>query len=244
MSDVVDVLAVRWSFCSDRTTLLGLRSRPQRISASVARGYRLGMAKGETWSWSPWHVSALVQARSRRLCRHGATPIPEELERALDYLRTRVPEIDVQTVLSKLAKALADLTAAVRELPEQRLVSGEGWTHRHIVDHIAQTNIRSAEELRHLAAGRTPPGPPVYDGLRSGAPEWAPWAELVEGLAGSSSELLSAARAASDAEPSDARVIAIVVIEGVCHPTKLEWKGYAMLQRLHAIDHRNQLRAR
>ncbi len=170
--------------------------------------------------------------------------MPEELERALDYLLTRAPGMEAREVVSKLERALSDLIATARELPQEPALMREAWTSRHVVDHIAQTNIRSAEELRHLAAGRKPPGPPVYDGLCSSAPDWVPWADLVEGLAESCAELMGTARAASEAEPSEARVLAIVVVEGVRHPADLDWKGYAMLQRLHAMEHRNQLRDR
>ena len=33
------------------------------------------------------------------------------------------------------------------------------WTVAQVVDHVAQSTVRAAEELRHLLAGRRPPGP-------------------------------------------------------------------------------------
>ena len=63
------------------------------------------------------------------------------------------------------------------------------WTVAQVVDHVAQSTVRAAEELRHLRAGRRPPGPPVYEALLSGAAHRVPWTELVEGLREASAAL-------------------------------------------------------
>lgn len=65
----------------------------------------------------------------------------------------------VRAAAQELENALDGVTegeARARPIPDK-------WTVAEVVDHIAQTQIRSAEELRHLLAGRRPPGPPVYE---------------------------------------------------------------------------------
>jgi hypothetical protein len=59
-----------------------------------------------------------------------------------------------------------ELEKVVDGVPEsdiRRRPVPDKWNIAEVVDHIAQTQIRSAEELRHLLAGRRPPGPPVYE---------------------------------------------------------------------------------
>ena len=122
-----------------------------------------------------------------------------------------------------------------------------------IVDHVAQTQIRAADELRHLLAGRRPPAPPVYEALTSGAAQWAPWTELLEGLASANEEMLALLAAAT--EPSrtlgtraTARTILLAnrnAPDGSVSPelfiVELQWREYALVQRLHLLDHRTQV---
>ena len=77
-----------------------------------------------------------------------------------------------------------------RRRPQARAhpIDGE-WSIAQVVDHIAQTQIRAADELRHLLAGRRPPAPPVYEALTSGAALWAPWDELLDGLRSANDEM-------------------------------------------------------
>jgi hypothetical protein len=120
-----------------------------------------------------------------------------------------------------------------------------------VVDHVAQSTVRSVEELRHLRAGRRPPGPPVYEALLSGAAHRVPWAELVEGL-----REASAALDATLGEPAESGTVpavtapAILVVAGpeagsapVIFAAELTWPEYALVQRLHFLDHRTQIRA-
>jgi hypothetical protein len=110
---------------------------------------------------------------------------PEAI-RMLDYLRTRSGELGNEGIRARVKAAADELEGIVAQVAEPernaRPVSGK-WTIAEVVDHIAQTQIRSAEELRHLFNGRRPPGPPVSEALRTGAPAWAPWQELVDGSA-------------------------------------------------------------
>ena len=146
----------------------------------------------------------------------------------------------------KLVASHAALETALVGLGEDESRRREaGWSIREIIDHLAQTNIRAAEELRHLLTGRRPPLPPVYEGLLSGGAVWAPVDELVVGLQASNVELQAVLAKGGDTgdHPVTARTIVVVnerrpdgTVEAATFPIELEWRAYAMVQRLHAID--------
>lgn len=177
-------------------------------------------------------------------------PLCPEAERMLDYLRTRSTELDAAGIRERIRAAAQELEKIVDSVPEsdiRRRPIADKWNIAEVVDHIAQTQIRSAEELRHLFAGRRPPGPPVYEALRTGAAAWAPWQELVDGLRSANHELIELLREAPGAaEKSGATVRTILVVNGSTgaqiFPLDLDWKKYALLQRLHLLDHRTQVK--
>ena len=134
----------------------------------------------------------------------GAPLAPESL-RMLDYLRTRASEMSAMAIRSRIHSAAGELEDAIAAVTasEARLRPFAGkWTIAEVVDHISQTQVRGAEELRHLLAGRRPPLPPVYEALRSGAGQWAPWELLVEELHQANRAMIEVLEAASD-HPSD-----------------------------------------
>lgn len=177
-----------------------------------------------------------------------------ERERLVRYLLEEAPRLSAETVREKMASSHAGLEAELDGLTGEESRRSDGqWSIREIVDHLAQTNIRAAEELRHLLAGRRPPDPPVYEGLLSGGAAWAPLDELVAGLRASNAELRAILATATDTVSSSGRVTAktIVVVnsrlpdgtlEPETFPLELEWHAYAMVQRLHAVDHRHGIR--
>ena len=175
--------------------------------------------------------------------------------RTLDYLRTRAAGLDATRIRARVRSAGAELEAALARLGEtdaRRPVLPGEWTVAQVVDHVAQSTIRAAEELRHLLAGRRPPGPPVYEGLLSGAAHRVPWSELVQGLREASTALDAALEEAARRPPSDdgAATVATILVAGVPDPggaaelfaADLTWKEYALVQRLHFLDHREQVR--
>jgi len=121
-----------------------------------------------------------------------------------------------------------------------------------VVDHIAQTKARGAESCGHLLAGRRPPAPPDSEALRSGAAAWASWPELVDGLHAANHELLSVLALASDETQDAAPTVRTILVvtrslpDGKTGPhifvDELGWKEYAILQRLHLLDHRTQVK--
>jgi len=185
----------------------------------------------------------------------GAPLAPESL-RMLDYLRTRASEMSAMAIRSRIHSAAGELEDAIAAVTasEARLRPFAGkWTIAEVVDHISQTQVRGAEELRHLLAGRRPPLPPVYEALRSGAGQWASWELLVEELHQANRAMIEVLEAASD-HPSDGNaptvrtvMVALRKLENTSTEpqiffVELTWKEYALLQRLHLLDHRRQVK--
>src|SRR5262245_46742155 len=85
-----------------------------------------------------------------------------------EYLRMRAANLEAARLRARVRAAGAELEAALAGLDEpmaRRPARPGEWTIAQVVDHIAQSTVRAAGELRHLLAGRRPPGPPVYEGL-------------------------------------------------------------------------------
>ena len=185
-----------------------------------------------------------------------ADPALPERARLLDYLRARAAGLDAPRLRARVRAAAAEFQAALTGLDEgeaRRPRRAGEWTVAQVVDHVAQSTVRSAEELRHLRAGRRPPGPPIYEALLSGAAHRVPWTELVEGLreaAAALDDALGDRAAVDDAVPATVTVPAVLVInaaEGDGVPdiftAELPWPEYALVVRLHFLDHRTQVRA-
>lgn len=186
----------------------------------------------------------------------GNEALSHEAGRMLEHLRSRAATLGVAGIRERVRSASRELESVIAPVSEVearlRPIAGK-WTIAEVVDHIAQTQIRGAEELRHLLAGRRPPGPPVYEALRSGAAQWAPWAELVEGLRSANEELIALLDSAPESKPApDAPGVRTILVvnralpDGQITPqifiTDLDWREYALLQRLHLLDHRTQVK--
>lgn len=179
---------------------------------------------------------------------------PEALK-LVEYLRSRAAALDPAGIRGRIRAAAAELDAALAGVTEAEArrhpIAGE-WSIAQVVDHVAQTQIRSADELRHLFAGRRPPAPPVYEALTSGAGARVPWGELLEGLRSAHAELDAVLEAGSGIPAAGAPTVrAILVVnrilaDGRTEPevfdAELDWKEYALVQRLHLLDHRTQVK--
>ena len=127
------------------------------------------------------------------------------------------------------------------------VVPGE-WTIAQVVDHLAQGTIRVADELRCLIEGRRPPAVPVYEGVVSGAAHRVPFAELLEGMRAANAEVDALLTRAVEAEPPAGTTARTILVFNRTDGTPeffdmdLTWKGYAMTQRLHLLDHRGQIK--
>lgn len=183
------------------------------------------------------------------------SPLAPESVRMLEYLGTRSREMSAGAIREKIRKAAEELEGALESVnaTQARLHPAAGkWSIAEVVDHIAQTQIRGTEELRHLLAGRRPPLPPVYEALRSGAGQWAPWDLLVEELHAANRAMIEVLDGAADSVSSDAPTVRTVMValrkieeertEPQIYFAELNWKEYALLQRLHLLDHRTQVK--
>jgi hypothetical protein len=183
-------------------------------------------------------------------------PLSPEAARLLEHVRSRAASLGVAGIRERVRTAAGELESAIAPVTEAesrlRPIANK-WTIAEVVDHIAQTQIRGTEELRHLLAGRRPPGPPVYEALRTGAAQWAPWAELVEGLRSANEELIALLASTPESDPTpDAPGVRTVLVVNRSLPrggiapqifiTDLGWREYALLQRLHLLDHRTQIK--
>jgi hypothetical protein len=195
-------------------------------------------------------------------------PLTAESARMMDYLHTRARELSATEICERLRAAAGELERVVGSANEavvrHRPFAGK-WHMADVVDHISQTQIRGAEELRHLLAGRRPPGPPVYEALKSGASEWAPWQTLVAGLHDANVEMIAILESAARDEDRldkgktpgtqttmDAPTVCTLMVANTKLAddqlaaqlwfAELSWKEYALLQRLHLLDHRTQMK--
>jgi hypothetical protein len=179
--------------------------------------------------------------------------LSSERQKALEYLTARAEAMPAEQVIARFRAAVGEFEAAVAGLEEAdartAAIPGE-WTAAQVVDHLAQTTARNAEELRHVLDGRRPPAPPVYEALVSGAAHRVPWEELKTDLAEANAEFgRLLARAAHQAPAATIRTILVInrtradgVVEPEYFDAELGWKGYALTARLHLLDHRTQVR--
>jgi hypothetical protein len=183
----------------------------------------------------------------------SATLRPEQ-ERALDYLRANGTEAPRQRIRERVAAAFASLERVVEGVTEKEARARpmpREWSVLEVVDHLVETHRASIGELRDLLDDRRPAGAPVPAALQSTDPSGRPWGALVKDLAQIQAEVLSVL----DASPADrlgpARAPIIMVInvreaDGREQPLhwveEIDWKAYAIVFRLHVLDHLNQIR--
>jgi hypothetical protein len=154
-------------------------------------------------------------------------------------------------IRARMRAAVVELEAALDGVDEgaarASVVAGE-WTIAQVVDHLAQGTIRVADELRCLIEGRRPPAVPVYEGIVSGAAHRVPFAELLDGMRAANAEVDALLGRAVEAEPPAGATARTVLVfnrpDGAPEFFEMEltWRGYAMTQRLHLLDHRSQIR--
>jgi hypothetical protein len=181
---------------------------------------------------------------------NASTTSPERTK-AEEYLTTRAEAMTAQQIRARMRAAVVELEAAVdgvdEEMARALVVPGE-WTIAQVVDHMAQGTIRVADELRCLLEGHRPPAVPVYEGVVSGAAHRVPFAELREAMRAANAEVDALLGRAIESEPPPGVTArTILVINGAdgapeFFDMELTWKGYAMTQRLHVLDHRSQIK--
>jgi hypothetical protein len=133
------------------------------------------------------------------------------------------------------------------------VVPREGeWSIREIADHVLETHRPGLDELRCLAAGQRPPGDPIPASLQSRAPKLRPWPWLLRQLSEVHAEILRTLAEIPDDFSTSARAPVVMVVNvrdasgrltAVHWVEELDWKAYAIVWRVHAIEHLKQARA-
>ena len=145
--------------------------------------------------------------------------------------------------IEELLDAVADTDARARPIPDE-------WSIQEVVDHLVETHRPSVTELRELLAGRRPSHGPIPASLQSAGAMTRRWTDLLNDLKRVQAEAVEVLAAAPD-RPTDARAPVVMVIniteaDGREEPLhwieELDWKAYAILFRLHVLDHLNQAR--
>ena len=178
----------------------------------------------------------------------------EARAKAREYLRTKGTLTPAPVIRGRIAEAFGAFDALVTPLSAAQAarasIPGE-WTIHEIVDHLVETHGPGLDELRCLLAGRRPPGEPIPAGLQSKAPLLRPWPWLLEELRRVHGEILRTLDAVRPDFTTDARALLVMVVnlkdaEGrmsrLHWVEDLDWKAYAVVWRLHVVDHLNQAR--
>jgi len=180
--------------------------------------------------------------------------VDEATAKAREYFRTRGTLASAASLHERVADAFGALDAFLEPLSAATAarvgIPGE-WTIQEIVDHLIETHRPGLDELWCLFAGRRPPGEPIPAGLQSKAPLHRPWPWLRAELDRVHGEILRALAAAPPDVATEAHAPIVMVVnvtddEGRVVPLHwvedLDWKAYAIVWRLHVIDHLKQAR--
>ena len=175
---------------------------------------------------------------------------PEQI-RAQEYLHQKGTLLPAAQIHERVAAAFAAMEALLDGVSEAeartRSIPAE-WTVQEVVDHLVETHRPSLDELRDLLADRRPPGGPIPAGLQSPDAMDRSYADLVGALRAVHAEILGVLAAAPD-RMTAARAPLVMVInareadgrEAPLHwIEELDWKAYAVIFRLHELDHLNQ----
>jgi hypothetical protein len=178
---------------------------------------------------------------------------PEQL-RAKEYLRERGSRLPVAEIRERVAAAFAAVEAVLDPVSEAtasvRAWPGE-WSVKETVDHLVESHRAAVGELRDLLQGRRPAGAPIPAGLRSPDPQSRDWGHLVQDLKACHADVLALLAGERDDDPGPARAAAVLVVtvaeaDGQTRALEwieeLDWKAYAVVFRLHALDHLAQIR--
>ncbi len=172
--------------------------------------------------------------------------------KAREYLRAKGTALAPAALRERVATAFAALESFLDDVPPAaaaaRTIAGE-WSVQEIVDHLVETHRPGLDELRCLLAGQRPPGAAIPAGLQSKAPLLRPWPWLLREMKAVHGDILDALGAVPPDFETPVRAPLVMVVnvatpDGTPRPLyweeDLDWKAYAIVWRLHAIDHLHQ----
>lgn len=160
----------------------------------------------------------------------------DEQQKLQGYLRAQGAKLTAEQIRDRIQEAAEELLATVQNVAEpvaRRSPAPGEWCLAEILDHIVTTQERLTGIISGLVAGRKPSAP-MEIGATSGMAA-LPWPELLARLRRSQAAL-SAVLSANRHEPN----VDLRVPEG--YFGEINWKGYALILRLHYKDHAGQAR--
>jgi hypothetical protein len=175
---------------------------------------------------------------------------PEQIK-AKEYLDQQGSRRSAAQIRERVAAAFAAFEELLDGVSEKEAKAGGipgEWTIQEVADHVVETHRPSITELRELLAGRRPPDGPIPAALQSPDPMSRSWPDLLDDLKQVQAEAIEVLGGAAD-RPTDARTPVVMVInvtepDGREQPLhwieELDWKAYAIIFRLHVLDHLNQ----
>jgi hypothetical protein len=182
------------------------------------------------------------------------TPEDQARARAREYFAANGTHAPAAQIHERVAAAFTALDAALTGVSAaqaaRRPIPGE-WSAQEIVDHLLETHRPGVDELRCVLAGQRPPGEPLPAALQSKAPLLRPWSWLLDELRRVHALILDLLEAVPPDAPTEARAPIVMVVnvpapDGTVRALHwvedLDWKAYAIVWRLHAIDHLKQLK--
>ncbi|MGH7347067.1 MAG: DinB family protein, partial [Candidatus Rokuibacteriota bacterium] len=171
---------------------------------------------------------------------------------ARDYFKTKGTDLPPSSIHERIADAFDALQAFLAPISAATArragIPGE-WTIQEIVDHLVETHRPGLDELWCLLADRRPPGEPIPASLQSKGPLQRPWPWLRAELDRIHGEILRTLAAVPQDFSTEARAPIVMVVNvpderGQIVPLHwvedLDWKAYAIVWRLHVIDHLKQ----
>jgi DinB family protein len=177
---------------------------------------------------------------------------PEQIT-AQEYLHQKGTLLPAARIHERVGAAFAAMEALLDGVSETeartRSIPAE-WTVQEVLDHLVETHRPSLEELQDLLGDRRPRGGPIPAALQSPDAMGRRYADLVSALKAVHAEILGVLAAAPD-RMTAARAPVVMVInvkeadgrEAPLHwIDELDWKAYAVIFRLHELDHLSQVK--
>lgn len=180
--------------------------------------------------------------------------VAETKAKAREYFKTKGTLVAPSVIHERIADAFGALDAFLAPISAAtaaRAAAPGEWTIQEIVDHLVETHRPGLDELWCLLAGRRPPGEAIPAGLQSKSPLDRPWPWLRAELDRIHGEILRTIAAVPASFVTEARAPIVMVVNvpdehGRVVPLHwvedLDWKAYAIVWRLHVIDHLKQAR--
>ena len=178
--------------------------------------------------------------------------LAEAQRKAREYLHANGTTAPLAPLRKRVGQAFERLQTFLESVDAARAAkvawAGE-WSLHEIADHVVETHRPSLEELRALLAGRRPAAGPVPAALQSAQPLARSYAAVLAEMKDIHAGVMAALAAAPDDFTTAARAPIVMVANatdtsGATVPVHwiedFDWKAYAAVLRLHAIDHLHQ----